>query len=339
MICPHCSVNLLHKERTGRTCLACKRTFALEPKDNELRLHDVRMRTLAEKLGDGRGLRYTAPQLWYAASRNRIPPAGQASRGCFVTLVVITLVAAVSIVSANPFRKPVLLVGGPVLAVLVLCLFLARRRARRVDPVRMPMSLERFESAVLQRWAEVYGRRPRGLVPPTAAPLPAPPRPGVAVLCPDRAVLDCLAANDAPAAPTMAMVQSPDQVPPGVPAVVLHDASPSGLAFAAAARTALGERALVVGLLPRSVMAHENAVRLRESPLPQYGVAELRASCPTLTDEELDWLAQGWWSPLAAVPPAALLTAVHQAARRAAEATDPDHRGARGVGFLTWPER
>jgi hypothetical protein len=48
---------------------------------------------------------------------------------------------------------------------------------------------------------------------------------------------------------------------------------------------------------------------------------------------EQEWLAKGWWSPIGAVRPAALIRRVEEAARR----TDPAHRAAQEVGFLTWP--
>jgi hypothetical protein len=64
VICSHCAKSLLRRERTGRRSPACRREFALEPKESPARMHDLRMRRLTEKLGDGRGLRYTPTQLW-----------------------------------------------------------------------------------------------------------------------------------------------------------------------------------------------------------------------------------------------------------------------------------
>jgi hypothetical protein len=62
----------------------------------------------------------------------------------------------------------------------------------------------------------------------------------------------------------------------------------------------------------------------------------MRQLAGTLTPPELAWLAQGWWSPVAALRPSALITRVAGAVERAGNA-DPERRAAAAVGFLTWP--
>src|SRR5439155_9756182 len=128
-----------------------------------------------------------------------------------------------------------------------------------------------------------------------------------------------------------------DRLPPDVPVIVLHDASLSGVALAGQARATLGSRAFVAGLSPRAVLANASALRLHEPRPPEADTAFLRAE--PLSEAEIEWLAEGWWSPIAAVPPAKLLTALERALERIEDAADSDRRRARAIGFLTWPTR
>ncbi|MGW5313316.1 hypothetical protein ACWEQ0_25935 [Nocardia thailandica] len=338
MICPHCSQNLLRRERGNRTCSKCRRVFALEPKESPLGLHDIRVRTLAERLGDGGRLRYTLPQLWYAAARKRLPDPRKTFTalriGLTVPLIVLTIVAA----AIGSWPVPAVLAAGAGLIVAAqLALSAVRPRYLRSAPVRVPVSYERFREEVIGRWVKVYGALPPGAVADGSVVPPAPPRPRVAVLCPDRAVLVCLAANEVGRTRGMALADRLDRLPPGVPVLVLHDASAPGTAFARDARAALRGRAVPVGLAPRAVLGKPNAMRLRDG---RPGADELRRlrDLP-LSEAETAWLAEGWWSPLAAVPPARLLAALDSATERAHRGTDPDQRAAHAVGFLTWPSR
>lgn len=356
MICPHCEKSLRYRERGGRTCSVCKRAFALEPKDNTFRLHDVRMRKLIENLGNGEGLRYTPTQLWYAAARNHTPTQVVAY-GCIATfLVVLTAFLMVVISGSSGFDpdvvRPVVVVGVVFLALSLLLAARGSRRAKRTGRVEVPMSTEVFRSAVIDRWVAVYGGPPAGLTDKGRAQYPVIPGDGgqgprLALLCPDRTVLACLTLNGAHKTHSLALMQSVDQLrnistgptrpgEVGVVGIVLHDASPAGLAFASRARAALGGRVVVAGMLPRTVMDKKNAIRLRK-PLDPGDLDAIRMSSSALTAEEADWLTRGWWSPLAAVPPAKLLAVVARAVDRAEGLADPDRGRAQQVGFLTWP--
>jgi hypothetical protein len=126
-----------------------------------------------------------------------------------------------------------------------------------------------------------------------------------------------------------------EQIPPDLPVIVLHDASLQGSLFADYARGTLGPRAFLAGLAPRTVLASRSPLRLREDAPPPEDLARLGRD--SLTQEEIDWLAEGWWSPIAAIPPARLLSAVDRAVQQIEEMSDPDRRRAQAVGFLTWP--
>lgn len=327
-------------------CALCRREFVFEPKENALSLHDVRIQKLADKLSEGGRLRYTVRQLWFAAARSRLPSPGAGYMGCAVALgsafVIMTFAAAGSLVSSGFSSGGAGIPLAVVAALLGLSFWVLLRvafRARRSRPVQVPMPQKTFEGMLVGRWGKVHrAAAPQGLVTGVSAPFPVVENPRLALLSPDTDVLACLAANGVPQNLSMTLPGSAEDVPPDIPVLLLHDASPSGIGFAGWARGEFGGRAVGVGLRPRTVMSQEKALRLREKPLSEDEVAALRASPLRLTEDEIAWLARGWWSPLAAVRPAKLLAAVTRAAERAAAAADPAQRGARQVGFLTWPE-
>ncbi|MEV5836525.1 hypothetical protein [Nocardia sp. NPDC052112] len=336
MICPHCNANLLRKQRGGRRCSACKREFALEPKESPLGLHDIRVRKLAERLGDGRGLRYTLMQLWYAAGRKKVPDEQRVFKRVRIGVGVALVVVAIFLMASGAAPAGVVIaLGAPVLVLAIVGMGAARPWFLRRATVPMPVSYSTFRRDVVGRWTPIYAGLPPGAVDEGQVLPPPVDRPRFAALCPDRSVLACLVANNVSQTWAMALSDRIDQLPPDVPVIVLHDASLRGIALAGRARAALGSRAVVAGLSPRAVLANASALRLRESRPDD--IAFLRAE--PLSEAEIEWLADGWWSPLAAVPPAKLLTALQRAVERIEDAGDPDRRRAREVGFLTWPTR
>jgi hypothetical protein len=340
VICPHCRQNLKYKERPGRKCSKCRRPFALEPKASPLGLNDMRIGKLAERLSDRRGLRYTTVQLWYAAGWKKLPRARSRSAASPIAIAVISALAFVFafLVCLLAGLQPLaaLILGGVGAAGVLLTFVTLRAAVRAVGaaPIRIRVGYESFEREVAGRWAGVYGGPPPGCVDPRG-PLPAVNEPRLALLCPDRSVLSCLAANDASQSRAMVLTDRIEHIPPDLPVIVLHDASLPGLLFADSARAALGPRAVVAGLAPRTVMASRSPMRLREDAPPPEELARLRRE--SLAQEEIDWLAEGWWSPIAAVPPAKLLSAVDRSVQQIEEMSDPDRRRALAVGFLTWP--
>lgn len=329
-------MNLLRKQRGGRRCSKCRREFALEPKESPFGLHDIRMRKLAEKFGDGRGLRYTLVQLWYAAGRKKVPDVRRVFNGVRIAVWIAIGVLTVLLVVSSAM--------GPVPAIIVaiVALVLADFGLRTAKPwflsrttVRMPVSYNTFRRDVIGRWSPIYGGPPPCSVDETMVKPLVVQQPRYAVLCPDRSVLACLTANNLPQTGAIALTDRIDLLPPQVPVIVLHDASLSGIALAGQARAALGTRAVVAGLSPRAVLANASMLRLCEPRPTERETAFLRRE--PLSELEIEWLADGWWSPIAAIAPAKLLAAVQRAVERAEDAGDPDRRRAREVGFLTWP--
>jgi hypothetical protein len=329
VICPRCDRRLRARERRDQICAYCFRAFAFDPKTNDIRLHDLKVRRLAEKLRSG-GLRlcYTPTQLRYAASRKAInalkPPwLGYVYRQRFLTVAVMVIIVIIIIV--QPYGGvAVATVLGPI-GLVVVTIVILRMRPGLVPPrsINPPISDAGFQ-ALLKRWVRIYGKPPPGMV--AEQPPVFVPNPRVALVCPDTSVLSCLSANGVPERNSMVLVPNVAAVPPSVPVILVHDASPAGLRFVAAARAALPDRTVVdAGLRPATVLRRSGLLRLRDR------TAELPVL--PITDEEARWLAKGWWSPVAALPPAKLIAMVGRALGR----LDPDWGRAASVGFLTWP--
>ncbi|NKY58193.1 hypothetical protein [Nocardia flavorosea] len=343
MICPHCSGSLLRRERTDHRCSKCERKFALDPKAEPLGLHDLRLRSLTERLSAGRGLSATVTQLWYTAARRRLPDLDRYIGGAAGTWVLLTVLATyiLCLLSgiqgwSGPFVFwKVLLSGVVVLAAGLVVIYACRPLFRQRTRIAMPVTAYGFRTDVIGRWVGVYGEFPPGILDEQQVPIPVIEQPRVALVCDDPSVRACLAANGIPQAYDMALADRIENAPAGIPVLLLHDASLQGFATARAARLALGERVRVLGLAPRAVLDNESAIRLRERPPAGNRISYLHSV--GLTQQEIDWLADGWWSPIAAIPPARLIAVVTRAAEKLEDETDAERRTARETGFLTWP--
>jgi len=338
MICPHCATTLTQRERANRTCHYCRKTFALDPKRNSLKLHDVRMKALATRLS-GNTYAYTTTQLWYAAARkqNRSDAAKKfgIKEGFWFSLFSLVCGGVCTGAGAARENEVLLFFGGIGLLFALVIGYVTLDDVLR-KKVRMAVSLAEFNRDVLEPWRMVYQAYPPHMVWETQVPAPpVPAEPVLAVLSPDGSVLACLAANEVPARFNVALAPRIDQLPAHAPAVaVLHDASAAGYLLAAKARAELAPRPVMdISPRPRSLISARGAVRLRDSA---PGAKVMKQLAGTLTPPELEWLAKGWWSPVAALRPSDLIARVFGASERASSA-DPERRAAAAVGFLTWP--
>ncbi|WP_040796576.1 hypothetical protein [Nocardia higoensis] len=332
VICPNCRTNLLRKERTGRRCSRCHKTFALEPKEDHFGMHDERMRRLVDKLRDDQDLRYTGRQLYYAAGRKHLPSPTATWVTTFITLGFVVLVLSIICVAAIDAVPAKIGAPGIGLALLALTVLMVLVRPWFISraTVRMTRGYRDFRSGVIDVWRKHYGAGPPGMI-PDDLPLPAVPRPRLALLCPDRATLTCLAANDAAGAWGMALCERIEQLPPAVPVLILHDAAVPGVDYANRVRASLGPRAVPIGLTPAMVRKAASVTKLRERAEPDARLP------PSWTEDDRQWLREGWWTPLSALPPARLLGVVRRGVDRIEVSADPERRTARQVGFLTWP--
>ncbi|MFB6889279.1 hypothetical protein ACFCX4_08195 [Kitasatospora sp. NPDC056327] len=367
MICPHCSKDLLQRQRTRHRCTYCRKEFALDPKTEGLGLHDVRIRKVTAKLTDAGRLTVTSGQLNHALQhRGRPPQKFRGNKGDAAGLfafAVIALVVAVAAVDTG--LSPLIVLVALVLigfGIRSWTLSTAPAPARTVAP---RWTEDEFRTTVLDRWRGVYGVLPAGLVEDALVrPGPPPAAPAFALLCPDRTTAAFLHANRYPERHRALIVDRLRDVPAGLPLVVLHDASPYGHLLVADARAGRpGLRVLDAGLSVRTVLVDEHRYTLlRDVNRPEELYARLEREVPELTGSQRTWFAEGWWTPLAALPPKRLLAIADRAAERitappeprdpAALRTGPVHppvagrpesapetrRRALAVGFMTWPE-
>ncbi|WP_067687444.1 hypothetical protein [Nocardia jejuensis] len=280
-------------------------------------------------------MRYTLAQLWYASGRRKLSDGMGSYRAARIgASITIVLFSFVLMVGGAVSPGPGVAVAVVLLVLVNVGLMAARPWFEARSRIRMPAPYEVFRRELLDRWPGIYGGLPSGAVDGTVA-RSFHGAPQFAVLCSDPGVIACLEANNSPVIWAMMATNRTGALPPDIPVFVLHDASLAGIAFAAKARSVLGKRAVTVGLLPRVVLANASILRLREPRPAAQELDFLRREA--LSQEEIDWLAAGWWSPIAAVPPAKLVAALNRALGRLPKADDPDQQAARQVGFLTWP--
>lgn len=91
MICPHCSGDLPKwRERSSGFCMHCRQEFALDPRTNRLRLHDLRLRKLAAVVSDPGGA-MTPNDVVRLVGRRRAVVGGLAVLGLVAVLVTLGL--------------------------------------------------------------------------------------------------------------------------------------------------------------------------------------------------------------------------------------------------------
>jgi hypothetical protein len=340
MICPHCQADLKRKERTGQRCGRCKRKFAFEPKSHPLKLNDLGFLKVVRKLRGEAGLAYTPAQLFFALSaRKRQRPF---TVGVIVLIVLASVVAGTAV---NAVFRTNMLVGGAV------SLLVAGGIAGLIFRNSRPLSGDRFQREVIDRWRAVYGEPPPGLIVRGGAPDPtaSPARPRAALACPERQALACLRANGLPERhglgllPTAPPWSSSERAlldelraRPDLPLLFLHEGEAAGGPSSPAVLAALG-----LGEERRVWRLGARPGRTRASPP--------RRQPPTGPADELDrpaeraWRDSGAYSPLLALRPQPLIRLVAGAVERATRRrpADPEEaarRRARSVGFMTWPE-
>ncbi|MDH6221386.1 hypothetical protein [Streptomyces pseudovenezuelae] len=368
MICPNCQASLLRKERTGNVCSRCGRPYAVDPKVYGPGMNDTRIRRIAEKVTDGGRRQVTVTQLWYLArtansSWTAVPKSGRPRWvGRTVKWILgIGLVVLGVLIQDVPFAA-FLWWGcvGVAALVYVVAKGEAYRPERRAGGYLSP-ALPDFRTMVCARWVQTYGKLPPGIVDDQnhresrestdgrrkgGGPRREPESGTLVVelLCPDRAVRVFLSANGIPRRLSLTLAAGLSELSGTGPVVVLHDASARGLQLVADARAIEPRRVVVdAGLPVRSVVDNRKVVRLYEEPpagvLGEPGqqpdwLRQLAWRAP----QEAAWVAHGWVSPVAAVPPAVLETAVERAVREARASADRKRQQAAAVGFMSWPQ-
>lgn len=364
MKCPHCSAELRYRERSGRRCSHCKQQFALEPRTDRLKLHDLRLRQLDQKLSAEGKLFYSADQLRYAAARKQIAAQDRSTEtlgrriGRFIFSSILITIVLIGLITITTIFPPLglalmLAISGLLLVLLALRMLRGWHRYPRV-----PVSADEFTRIVLTPYQKLYGQGLPGLIDAQQRArldpgLPGPQQLRGALICADPAVRECLLANQVPTnfglavLPAAAPFSAPEQAQlaalrerPQLPLLLLHDASPAGCLLAQQVLPALGlaegRRVLELGLRPRTAFKRKLPI-LGERPDPAL-LAQLRQH-GKLDAAELAWLEAGKLVPIAALSPSRLLALVEQASARLTAAAPPAAAPLRDqtVGFMNWP--
>lgn len=371
MICPGCEARLTRNERVGGRCVHCGKRYALDPRTDGTGMHDLRIRRCVERAtGNGR-LKITLTQLWYAARSSNPFAEASSSRGIrawvrwAVALPLFAALVLVAVVSHGGLRTVAVWL---VPVVLVLAAVLRHRPAREASALVHP-SESAFRALMLGAWTMTYGGLPGGVVDEKRAAGTTALRrgvkersgpPEVVIVCTEPVVARFLRENRLPGrSHTLLVAKAAERGGLGngtahvrevlellagqrsdLPVVVLHDADAGGALLVPVLRAAHPGRTIVdAGLRPGAVSRHRRAVR-RFSP-GRGCDAELLRTVAGLPGREGEALAEGWWWPIAAVPPPVLAEAVTKAVEHAVRAPAPSPGrpgGPLSQGFLTWPD-
>ena len=398
MQCPHCDANLKYKERPNYTCSQCHKQFALEPKQNKLKLHDLAFRRRLDQVSQHRKLYFTADQLRYQISRKQLtslatPYPAWGYGFCLISSFLTFLIVSTFIGGLlNPQIRLPIVVFVFIIGMFITIFILYQSAHHDVAPA---LSLPEFERDFLGRWQEIYPGDPERLIrPELLARLPDNPpasRMRGALVCDQRDILNFLQANRVPARLGLALLPLKEpfsttqqaaldrlRSQPALPVLVLHDASPDGWLLPYIVIKALqlpaDQHVIDVGIQPADVIA-QKMLTLRKKPsnaqMKQLQIhAAAAAASPhsdettqhSLTTEEFEWLAKGWYTPLVALNPGKLIRMVARTARqhcpaptrrpsvasrparadmpRVTPVVDAEQQAqtdARLVGFMSWP--
>jgi hypothetical protein len=349
MRCPNCQADVKYRERSGHICAKCRREFALDPKDNHLKLHDLRFKDLHNQISQQGTLYYTADQLRHHAGRKVAREASKplTRTGCMITSVVIAVILAIVFAQGGSIYMG-LFIG---VVALVGLLGIVYVRGDSVFKYSLPTGLDDFQRRILLRWQQIYGGLPpRMLTDEVRSSLrddqPAPEQVGGVVACPQRDVLECLRANAVPVrlniqllptrepfTPTQQAMLERLRREPDLPLLLLHDASPAGVLLHNTIIKSLGlqknHRIVDLGLQPADAIEHK-MMRLGAKPEPQMLAIIKRFVVsknkpvpnpqtrrgPVLRENEFRWLERGFYTPILSVSPARLIRVVTQAAQR-----------------------
>ncbi|MGW0857179.1 hypothetical protein [Streptomyces sp. NPDC002690] len=351
--------------------MRCGKRYALDPLTDGAGMHDLRIRRRVERATGNGVLKITLTQLWYASRSSNPSAEASPSRGIRAWVrwaVALPLSAALVVVAvaAHGGLRTVAVSFVPV--VLVLAAVLRHRPARPAFALVRP-SETAFRALMLGAWTSTYGGLPRGVVDDQRAAGASARRrgvkersgpPEVLIVCTDPVVSRFLRENGLPSrSHTLLVAKAAERGGPvsgpahvrevlellagqrsDLPVVVLHDADAGGALLAPALRAAHPGRTIVdAGLRPGTVFRNRRAVRRFSAGTGCD--AELLRTVARLPGPEAEALAEGWWWPIAAVPPPVLADAVTKAVEHAvrAPAPSPGRPGSPlSQGFLTWPD-
>jgi hypothetical protein len=303
MQCPHCHSELRYRERSNNTCSKCKRQFALEPKNNVLKLHDLRFKNLVDQLHQGRWY-YTPDQLRHRAAHKVMVQ--QINYGNPLTLITCLSMPVGIIILSIALASLVHIAVGVVFGIALMALgwWLASvLEFRFAESYDIPIDLPHFFKSIVFKWQAMY-HPPDGLLDQqTIKQLqdshPDPHAVRAVVACAEPDVLVCLRANQVPEQlnvqliPTSKPFTSTQQATikrlqrePDLPLLVLHDASASGCALPLTIAQSLGlqanHRVIDAGIRPATEAIGQHLMWLAGKPDP----AALETLKPYVVEED-----------------------------------------------------
>lgn len=316
MKCIYCGNDAKYKDRSGRRCPSCHKSFAFDPKAGD-KFTDMAFKSAIEAVSGGGRVRWGIEHLYYEICRRR--------RSRFRWSLVVVAVAAAVLLFLT--RWPGFAIVAIVVAGIVLVPLL-RSPIVRVDK-------DTFDSH-WQKWVSAHGQ-PAGVI--KRKPAPAQKRqkePDLedysfdrAVICDRARTVDLLLANNFHFENNSAVL-SVSGYPPGpfdtvrkmlrrnprLHVFALHDATPEGCKMAQFLADSpdwfKGQAAITdVGLRPR----HRKPFR----GLYLAAIAGTRDALQGLTQDELIWL-QKYALELAAIRPEQLLKRLYRAINRKTDA-------------------
>ncbi len=364
MKCPHCQEDIKYRERRNRRCAKCQQQFALEPRENDLQLSDLRLLGLARRLSQEGTYRYTSLQLAHAAILQKRKPdlaktyPWPVSRKPFrsalrLFLIVTGLLSIAGIFSCLVFFPSLLSPLWASVIVLVVGSLIGLFAAFIYQYPILPYQadIESFEQKYIAPWETIHGPMPGRLTErdiKLSREFQIPPaQVRAVVVSPVDNALDCLRANGLPQRLGLALI-NPDRPfteeterliarvrqNPQIPILLVHDASVQGclLSYLLPAKWGLtsNHRIIDLGLRPR----HVERLRLpwtfgEETPKELVGLLERAANKPggvALDQDELTWLREGPVTSVLFIPPPQLIRVITGALKRhaPAQAVDPE---------------
>jgi DNA-directed RNA polymerase subunit RPC12/RpoP len=360
MICPHCNADLLYKERPGYRCSRCRKNFAFDPKLNPLRMHDIRLKKIIAKVSTEGTLAYTPAQLWYQSARKNV-----SEQKAGLSCITFTIIAAVIgtgfaiFINLEDLSNAVTCVAPIIIGAIIFLPFAYLLNIYFRKPwryLKMPMSLDQFREKIINRWQQIYGDRPAGLIDSRTKRSNQPELDQLrgVLLCPQQDVLACLRANGVHRQLGLGLIPANTELTqaeqsitaelrsrPELPVYILHDASPSGVLMAEDIRKKLKRKVLDLGIHPRQAIEYKLMTLGAKPAIEELkGLEELHKS-GQLSQEELEWLKKGFFSPILALTPNRVIRIITNAVERGSTTTAPQpptpEEQAKAIGFMTWP--
>lgn len=354
MKCPHCLAELKYHERRNKKCPQCQKRFALEPRENTLKMSDLRLRGLADRLSHQGTYRYTPAQLAHFAIRRELEPVlkkgfSWSEPSALVAAVIFGFVFLIvfscmlfGILEARSLSSAVIaLVAGAFIGLMPVGIYYRVAQSSNQYRHLLP-ALESFRMTYVSPWVGVHGPLPGRVTDQEIAALrqvQLPPwRARAVIASPVADVLDCLRANGAPERLGLALLSTDGprstadeavivllRQNPRLPLLLIHDASVAGCLLPALLPGKWGlapnHRVIDLGLRPRHVKQQRLPWKREQPPKELLDLLDRRAHMPgglSLEKEELEWLRQGFVTSALFIPPARLVNVVTRAMERLA---------------------